>query len=113
MIEATFDHGLEGVAWAAPQSPTGRLEWELLPHWLLFDGVVLEQGASTASLTGATVVFAEAVTDLADLERFHWRARLRTNNPLRPVTPWIDLPWNTPAEAKVRTLPEKKPIWFQ
>ena len=32
-----------------------------------------------------------------------WRARLRTNNPLLPVTPWFSLAGNGHTEAKLRT----------
>ncbi|MFN0244820.1 MAG: hypothetical protein ACKVWV_18190 [Planctomycetota bacterium] len=33
----------------------------------------------------------------------HWRARLRTNNPLSPVTPWVTMPGNCVSETKLRS----------
>jgi hypothetical protein len=32
----------------------------------------------------------------------HWRARVRTDHPFQPVTPWTWLPWNAVTEAKLR-----------
>ena len=101
-VRLRFEQMLAGFRWASPAVPTARLEWEVVPLGVALDGSAIESGAPQA-ITGAPLVFDE----LGQLgssagKPFHWRARIRTNNPLFPVTPWTWLSGNGVSEAKLR-----------
>ena len=102
-IQASFARSLAGFDWAAPATPTVRLEWEVEPSLGgSFDGIGIQSGAPQA-IGGSPVTLAESVMGLSTATPHRWRARLRTNNPLLPVTPWFSLAGNGRTETKVRT----------
>jgi hypothetical protein len=117
-IRLGFERETTGFAWASGVTPTARLEWEVRPLGTPFDGTHIKSGADQ-TITGSPLTFNElaefhstpnpALTvgnnnhTLFDARlAFHWRARVRTNNPLFPVTPWVSIPWNNVTEAKLR-----------
>jgi hypothetical protein len=71
-----------------------------------FDGFGIESGPSQA-VTGTPLTFDALLDDLHAGTPYRWRARIRTNNPVFPVTPWVSLPGNCRTETKLRTRPEK------
>ena len=92
-----------GFAWASPATPTVRLEWEAEPSLGgSFDGLGIESGASQA-FVGSPLTLDQIVSGLSPDTPYRWRARLRTNNPLLPVTPWFSLAGDGWTETKVRT----------
>ncbi len=117
-IRLEFERDVTGFAFASGLTPTAHLEWEVRPLQSPLDGSHQKSGAEQ-SITGAPLSFNELVQihsapnqaltvgntshELFDARRaFHWRARLRTNNPLFPVTPWVTLPGNNVTETKLR-----------
>ncbi len=119
-IRLGFERRLTGFSWASGASPTARLEWEVRPLRDSLDGTHVESGTEQP-VTGAPLTFDELVqcpsagppslTVVAPLHgldvarAFHWRARVRTNNPLFPVTPWVTIPGNNVTESKLRLGP--------
>jgi hypothetical protein len=92
------------------KSPFGRtsarLEWEVKPFGILFNGSSTgvsssgtDTGTSGAPITGTS---AELTAD----SLYHWRARLRyspASNPFSPHSRWMTQPWNGWQEADVRS----------
>ncbi|MFN0244821.1 MAG: integrin alpha [Planctomycetota bacterium] len=110
-IQLRFERELAGFGWGSGLAPVARLEWEVAPLSDPLDGSALASGASQA-LDGSPLVFNELaqfpVLSAGPLQSvaqgaFHWRARLRTNNPVFPVTPWVTMPGNCMSETKLRT----------
>jgi hypothetical protein len=102
-IRASFERSLAGFAWATSVTPTVRLEWEAEPSLGgSFDGLGIQSGASQV-VSGSPLTFDEIVTGLSPETPYRWRARLRTNNPLLPVSPWFSLAGDGRTETKVRT----------
>ncbi len=118
-LRLCFDHGLVGFQWASPLRPKARLEWEVVGLGGRFTGVARESGTVQDML--APVVFNErarfppshmpgsAGPGGASERIYKWRARLRTNNPLFPVTPWVSIPGDSVTELKLRALEEDAP----
>ncbi|MFN0243773.1 MAG: FG-GAP-like repeat-containing protein [Planctomycetota bacterium] len=117
-----FERALAGFTWASGVTPKAQLEWEVAPLRLPLDGSRIESGAEQ-SITGSALSFNELVEFRSGADWalpfgiarafptgvYHWRARVRTNNPLFPVTPWVTLPWNNVTETKLRVLPPLSP----
>ncbi len=117
-IRLGFDHALTGFDWASGLTPKARLEWEVRPLRTPLDGTHAKSGAEQAitgslltfnelvqihSTPNASLVFGNSNHVLFDAHRaYHWRARVRTNNPLLPVTPWVTIPRNNVTETKLR-----------
>ncbi|MFO0984254.1 MAG: integrin alpha [Planctomycetota bacterium] len=108
-LELTFDRHLAGFSWASGLTPTARLEWEVASLSVALELSGLDSGADR-TITWSPLVFNELVAlPLVSIvpahHSYHWRARLRTSNPLFPVTPWVSIPWNGITEAKLRSWP--------
>ncbi|MFN0243774.1 MAG: integrin alpha [Planctomycetota bacterium] len=113
-----FERALAAFTWASGVTPKARLEWEIAPLRAPLDGSRIESGAEQ-TITGSPLVFDElvevaspalvtlpfGVAQRVAAGVYHWRARIRTNNPLFPVTPWVTLPWNNVTETKLRVGP--------
>ncbi len=84
------------------------------------DGDNVQSGLGEEAIDGSLLRFNEIASfkdDVAPLtvgighhqparsHPFHWRARIRTNNPLFPVTPWVTIPGNNVSETKLRAGP--------
>ena len=85
-----------------------RLEWEVKPLGVLFDGTGLDQGSDafdtgTPGAQGSVVVLNELAGGLATDTVYRWRARVATDSPLFPHGPWLSLPYNAASEADLRT----------
>jgi hypothetical protein len=117
-IRLGIDRTLTGFGWSSGTSPTATLEWELRPLRLALDGSDVESGTAVP-ITGSPIALNEVVQLASDAQvtlpigivhsvavgAFHWRARVRTNNPLFPVTPWVTIPGNNDTESKLRVGP--------
>ena len=102
-IRASFERTLAGFDWATATPPALRLEWEVEPSLGgTFDGLGIQSGASQI-VSGSSLTFDEIVDGLAPDTPYRWRARLRTSNPLLPVTPWFSIAGDGRTETKVRT----------
>ncbi len=113
-IQLAFEKHLAGFTWASPATPTAKLEWQVAELGDALDSRPFETGSSQ-TITGLPLVFNELVPFPLSLpaptanRSYHWRARLRTNNPLLPVTPWVSIPWNNVTEAKLRAPTAARP----
>ena len=75
-----------------------------------FDGQGIESGSpQPLGPGGGPLVFDELVTPadegrafLGPASLYRWRARIATDDPLRPHTPWFSVAGNALTEAKVR-----------
>jgi hypothetical protein len=114
-IRVGFERELAGFDWASGLVPKAWLEWEVAPLGTALDGSRIEQGAEQ-TVTGSPLAFNELVEFVPPgpfqlpmgvarhvaSGAYHWRARVRTNNPVFPVTPWVTMPWNNVTETKLR-----------
>jgi hypothetical protein len=114
-IKLGFERELSGFNWASGLTPKARLEWEIAPLRVPLDGSRIAQGAEQ-TITGSPLTFNELVEFVAPgpfqiplgiahhvaAGAYHWRVRLRTNNPVFPVTPWTTMAWNNVTETKLR-----------
>jgi hypothetical protein len=103
-LRVHFERALAGFASSTGIAPTAHLEWEVERLGVAFDGAGLGSGMPQI-VDGSPLTFDEIVTGLFELAPYHWRARLRTNNPLFPTTPWFTLAGNNRTETKLRTGP--------
>jgi hypothetical protein len=116
-IRVGLEHGLAGFAWASGATPKVRLEWQVRPLGVSFaDG---SESSAEQTITASPLTFNELVefvpTASASLPlgiahhiaagAYRWRARVRTNNPVFPVTRWVTIPWNSVTETKLRVGP--------
>ncbi len=102
-LRVGFERTLAGFSWASPLSSELALEWEVEPSLGgAFDGLGIQTG-SAQTVTGSPLSFDESVDGLTPHAPYRWRARLRSNNALFPVTPWFSLPGNGRTETKLRT----------
>jgi FG-GAP-like repeat/FG-GAP repeat/FlgD Ig-like domain len=93
------------------RTPAGRgdvrLEYEVKPHDVAFDGngLVLGQVADTGvpGGGGSAIELSEIAGGLDDGALYHWRLRVVTDSPFFPHTRWLSLPYNGATEADVRT----------
>jgi hypothetical protein len=86
-----------------------RLEWEVKPLGVLFDGTGLGQGSDafdtgSPGTQGSVVVLNELAGGLAADNVYRWRARVTTDSPLFPHGPWLSPPYNAASEADFRTI---------
>jgi hypothetical protein len=101
-LRVGLERGLAGFTWASGLMPIAQLEWDVEELGVAFDGAGLGSGAPQI-VDGSPRMFDELALGLDAGTPHHWRARLRTNNPLFPVTPWFTLPGNNRTETKLRT----------
>jgi hypothetical protein len=102
---ASFRLGLLG------RSPAGRgrvrMEWEVKPLGLAFDGATtrgpFRRTAAPVAGTGSAMPLDELVSGLAPDMPFHWRMRILTDSPFFPRSPWFSLTQNGPTETDLRT----------
>ena len=97
---------------ALGRTPAGRglvrLEWEVEPDGVPFDGqglatgVVRDSGVPTGG-SGSTVPLDELAAGLAPGTLYHWRLRILSGSPFFPRSRWLWLPGNSVTEADVRT----------
>ena len=95
---------------AVGRTPFGRglvkLEWEVKPLGVPFDGASLEQSATWQNTDVAGVALNELVTGLSANTQYHWRVRLLyhpASTPFQSYSRWVTQPWNGWQEADVRT----------
>jgi hypothetical protein len=93
-------------------SPAGRcrvwLEWEVKPYGAPFNGQNLASGSKLdtgipVSGNGSRINLTETVLGLTGGGRYCWRARIASNSPFFPRSPWFWLPGNAATELDVRT----------
>jgi hypothetical protein len=101
-IRARFPRGLQTFAWITPKPTRLRLEWEVKPQGTAFDGLGLARSALPTTLAGGPVVLNELAT-VPGPGAYKWRARILTNNPLMPTTPWFWPMRSSLTEHKLRT----------
>jgi hypothetical protein len=113
-IALDFDRELTGFGWATGASPTARLQWQLALLHESLDASPMDLGASHA-INGTPIFVNELVSFHSPIKSmipnglahfsptggYHWRVRLRTNNPVFPVTPWVTIAWNSQSETKL------------
>ncbi len=84
-----FDIGLLG---RSPFGPVGgKLQWQVEPLGVGFDGADLQEGASFIDLGTSGTWLQETVTGLVAGTGYHWRARVlydRADAPPQPWSPW-------------------------
>jgi hypothetical protein len=96
---------------ALARTPAGRgrvrLQWEVKPAGVPFDGTGLATGSgfTTGAPTsaGSTVPITELVTGLAPETFYHWRLRILTDTPFFPRSRWLWHPGNASSEGDLRT----------
>ena len=110
-IRCEFPRSAAGVEWASAAEPEAWLEWEVKPLGVAFDGTDVQAGTPQALVPGGgTLTFDELATVPDTLsgrarlapQSHHWRARVRTNNPLFPNTAWFSVQGSNVTEAKLR-----------
>jgi len=100
---------LRAVARTAAGRGKVLLEWETKPHDVPFTRAGLGRGAVSADTgppqgaAGSFVVLAESVNGLASGTAHRWRARLLSDSPYFPRTPWISMARNAISEIDFRT----------
>ena len=95
---------------ALGRTPFGRakvkLEWEVKPLGVSFDGLGTEQSAAWADTGIAGAQLTELVRDLRANTAYHWRVRLRyhpATAPFQQYSRWLTVPRNGWNEQDVRT----------
>ncbi len=85
-----------------------QLEWEVKPLGTAFDGTGL--GTSGVFTTGAPLVGAGSQfpltgtpSGLTSWTPYHWRARVLTDSPFFPRSPWFSPAYNAPSETDLKT----------
>lgn len=91
-------------------TPYGRgkikLEWEVKPFGILFDGTGLGQSATWTDTGTGGMGINELVTGLSSFTPYHWRMRLKyhpTTTPYQQYSRWLTIPINGWQEADLRT----------
>jgi len=94
------------------RAPFGRtrvkLEWEVKPEALPFDGTGTQRGTQWTDTGPAGVTLSEPVTGLAPNTAYHWRVRVRLDpamTPFQHAGRWIAPPRNGAREADLYTAP--------
>jgi hypothetical protein len=95
------------------RTPYGRgrvkLEWEVKPLGILFDGTGTQQSASWFDTNTPGVALNEPITGLTALTPYHWRARLLydpATTPFQQASRWFTVPWTGWEEIDLRTTGE-------
>jgi len=96
---------------ALGRTPLGRgkvrLEIEVKPYGVAFDGTGITQSAflntGTPGMGGSAVALSQLRNNLQPGTLYHWRARIATNSPHFPHSPWLVQPYNGATEADFRT----------
>ena len=81
-----------------------RLQWDVKPLGVPFDGTGLQSTAVTA--VGGALGPVEVSSDISGLspaQPFHWRARWTGSSPFFAATPWLTPPANGLTETDLRT----------
>ncbi|MEW5985467.1 MAG: VCBS repeat-containing protein [Chloroflexota bacterium] len=98
------------------RTPFGRgkvkLQWEVKPLGVLFDGTGLQQSATWLDTGTAGVQLNQLVSNLAADTVYHWRVRLLyhpATTPFQQYSRWLTMPWNGWQEADLRTGTEGGP----
>ncbi|MBD3336403.1 MAG: T9SS type A sorting domain-containing protein [Candidatus Eisenbacteria bacterium] len=100
--------GLRALGRTAAGRGRVRLEWEVKPFGVAFDGTSIESGVlydtgDPDPNAGSAVMLSELVTGLETDSEYHWRLRIAGRNPFFPSTPWFSPAGNGPAELDIRT----------
>ncbi len=111
-VKLGFERQIAGFDWSSGSTGYARLEWEVKPLDVALDGTVLQSNAQFP-ISGAPLVFNESSQfhpaagpmHAAASGPYRWRARIRVNNPLFPVTRWVSIPGNGVTEAKLSAPP--------
>jgi hypothetical protein len=86
-----------------------RLQWEVKPAGIPFDGLGLGTGPAfdtgAPGAGGSAVLLSQLVSGLIPETLYHWRLRVLTDSPFCPNSPWFWLPDNGASEPDVRTAP--------
>ena len=92
------------------RTPFGRgkvkLEWEVKPRGVLFDGTGKQRSAAWTDTGTAGVQLDELVDGLQQDTLYHWRVRLLyhpATTPFQQYSRWLTNPWNGWNEARLRT----------
>jgi hypothetical protein len=92
------------------RTPFGRgkvkLEWEVKPRGVLFDGTGLQRSATWLDTGAAGAQLDELIAGLEEDTLYHWRVRLvyhPATTPLQQASRWLTNPWNGWNEARLRT----------
>jgi hypothetical protein len=97
---------------ALGRTPAGRgqvrLEFEVKPFGVPFDGSGLASGATFDTGTpaegiGSAVPLTELASGLTAETLYHWRLRIAADSPFFPRSPWLGMPGNAMTEADLRT----------
>jgi hypothetical protein len=95
------------------RTPYGRalvkLEWEVKPLGVAFDGTGTQVSADWQETGIAGAALNELVTGLSANTVYHWRVRLLyhvARSPFQQASRWFTQPWNGWEEARLRTGPE-------
>jgi hypothetical protein len=93
------------------RTPAGRsrvrLEWEVKPVGVAFDGTGLvrsgffDTGAPGAE--GSKVVINEVAAGLDLCKAYHWRVRILSESPYFPRSSWMSMAGNGPGETDLRS----------
>jgi len=96
------------------RTPFGRgnvkLEWEVKPRGVLFDGAGLHQSAAWLDTGAAGAQLSELVSGLAANTLYHWRLRLRyhpATTPFQQYSRWLAMPWHGWNENDLRTASQR------
>ena len=98
---------------ALDRTPYGRsmvkLEWEVKPLGIPFDGIGTQKSASWTDTGTAGADLNELVSSLTEYTCYHWRMRILyhpVSTPFQPHSRWFSQPGNGWQETDLRTLPE-------
>jgi uncharacterized repeat protein (TIGR01451 family) len=92
------------------RTPFGRgrvkLQWEVKPLGILFDGTGIQQTASWMNTGVAGVQLNALVNNLTSNTAYHWRVRLHyhsASTPFQQYSRWLTTPWNGWNETRLQT----------
>jgi hypothetical protein len=108
MAELPFGFRLRALGRSAAGRAMVRLEWEVKPYGVPFDGTGLGRGARASTgapqpAIGSAAPLSDVVFGLAADTPHHWRLRIRSESPFFPHTRWFSPPRGGPAELDLRT----------
>ncbi|MFN0242088.1 MAG: integrin alpha [Planctomycetota bacterium] len=114
-VQLASAHYVSVFTWATPRAPGAALQWQVAPLGTPYASVPLSTGDgrglgvpfpvfSELTESGTSTSLPSALVLPVDLTRgpFAWRLRLRNNNPVFPVSPWMTLPGSNATETKLR-----------